>query len=526
MATNWNAILSNANSLADILMILRKVLGSLEFKADLTTIDEAIDEINNIKSDVKDEIDYFQKIIKESIESGLYVPFAKQSDLLAYVPEAEPVVGKAFDTSKVWIWETRAPDTTPKWHDTGLSELDQAINRVQQQLPNAVSNSKNIITITDENGIPTWLAADNNGGVPATSLSAIQKAQAFASSKIPGLVFTDENGVLYDLQLNPDGTFSDQTKDALVGSTKFSQNDFYLDGDNVVKKLGAVRGKAAIFGSSTMGLMQPVIAAMLQQSFAFQDILQGGRSGERIEQIANRFGAIPVKLKFANDKINASSATNVSVNFDGLASMPTASSTLATLGTVRVNNQDVRGTFSYSAAESTFKFTRSTAGADIVALNEYEFIADGTNYSDAGLIILNAGKNNVGYGDEHGTAEYIADATLKMFKHIQPLAKKVIVISHYSNTTSTDALLKIVNDTNEYYRKQYGGLYFDMNAYLMSAQVWVDTAITPNADDLQKQSEGRLPLSLSRDTGAHLNDTANTAVVAKLKQFILEKGWF
>lgn len=126
MATNWNAILSNANSLTDILLILRKVLAGLDGKADLTLIDEALADILKMKGDIAGEIEYFNKVINESVESGLYVPFSTQAELLAYVPDAEPVVGKAFDTFKVWIWETRAPDVAPKWHDTGLSELDQA----------------------------------------------------------------------------------------------------------------------------------------------------------------------------------------------------------------------------------------------------------------------------------------------------------------------------------------------------------------------------------------------------------------
>lgn len=52
MAANWNAILSNANSMADILIILRKVLAGLDAKADLTTINEAIAEIGDMKLDV------------------------------------------------------------------------------------------------------------------------------------------------------------------------------------------------------------------------------------------------------------------------------------------------------------------------------------------------------------------------------------------------------------------------------------------------------------------------------------------
>ncbi|ENX58804.1 MULTISPECIES: hypothetical protein [Acinetobacter] len=63
MATNWNAVLSNANSLVDILVILRKVLAALDVKADLTTIDEAINEIQGFKDDVDAQIRIFSEVI-------------------------------------------------------------------------------------------------------------------------------------------------------------------------------------------------------------------------------------------------------------------------------------------------------------------------------------------------------------------------------------------------------------------------------------------------------------------------------
>ncbi|ENV08991.1 MULTISPECIES: hypothetical protein [Acinetobacter] len=65
MATNWSAILSNANSLADILMILRKVLASLDTKVDITTIDEAIEEINALKDDVEAQIKHFNEVLEQ-----------------------------------------------------------------------------------------------------------------------------------------------------------------------------------------------------------------------------------------------------------------------------------------------------------------------------------------------------------------------------------------------------------------------------------------------------------------------------
>ena len=130
MATNWDAILSNTNNFKDILMILRKVLSGLDAKVDLTVINEALEDIDKVKTDVAAEINYFNKVINESIESGLFIPFSTEAELLTYLPEVAPTAAKALDTKKVWIWkQTSAEGIEPKvfeWIDTGLSELDQA----------------------------------------------------------------------------------------------------------------------------------------------------------------------------------------------------------------------------------------------------------------------------------------------------------------------------------------------------------------------------------------------------------------
>ncbi|TCM62293.1 hypothetical protein EC844_12521 [Acinetobacter calcoaceticus] len=459
-------------------------------------------------------------IARQLLENGGYRGFANETELKKYIPTTSNVIAKDMETFKLWQWDG------VKWSDTGKSELDQAVERVQQQIPKLESSTENIFTVTDANGVETWISADADGEPTPKSLSSIQKVQKFKSDEYAGLHFTDENGVLFDLSLNADGSFSDSTKESLeTNGAGLSNDDFYFDSDNKVKKLTGVKFKAAILGSSTLELMQNEMSVMLSDNFKFNDIYKGGKSGERVEQIANKFGAIPVKLTFENDKVNAAGSTNVVANFDGITDLSTEKSTAKIDGAVHVSGEIIEGSFAYYSADSTFKFTRLASGIAIDASDEYEFISDYTDYSTSDLLILNAGKNNVGRS-EHGTAEYIADATLRIFKHMQALSKRVIVVSHFSNTVSSDAILKVVNDVNEQYRKQYSSLFFDMNAYLLSSQIWSDTSIIPNSNDIQKQSEGRLPLSLSRDTGGHLNDAANAAVIQKLKQFISEKGWY
>lgn len=56
MATNWNAILSNTNNLQDVLSILKKVLASLDIKADFSDLEGAIEIINGLDINVQQKL--------------------------------------------------------------------------------------------------------------------------------------------------------------------------------------------------------------------------------------------------------------------------------------------------------------------------------------------------------------------------------------------------------------------------------------------------------------------------------------
>lgn len=97
MATNWNAVLANINNASDILAILRKVLSLLDGKVDLTKIDEIIEELTFMQSDVNtalgsvnsalNEFDVeSQAAIQDVIAAGLMEGFATEAELLASNP--------------------------------------------------------------------------------------------------------------------------------------------------------------------------------------------------------------------------------------------------------------------------------------------------------------------------------------------------------------------------------------------------------------------------------------------------------
>lgn len=69
---------------------------------------------------------------------------------------------------------------------------------------------------------------------------------------------------------------------------------------------------------------------------------------------------------------------------------------------------------------------------------------------------------------------------------------------------------------NNWLREKYGKNVYDIEAYMLSEQIWVDTGITPNESDKQAQKDGIMPLSLSYDGGAHFLPAVETVIARKI----------
>lgn len=163
MATNWNAVLANINNASDILAILRKVLGLLDGKVDLTKIDEIINDITNMQTDVDTALTNVtsalsefdtdaQEAIEQVIAAGLMEGFTTEAELLASRPTVLKKYAKAEDTDVIWFWNK--PEGSPDgsyWVNTGLSELTQA--KDYTDLRERLGLSRNIFTLDEIKGI-------------------------------------------------------------------------------------------------------------------------------------------------------------------------------------------------------------------------------------------------------------------------------------------------------------------------------------------------------------------------------------
>lgn len=75
---------------------------------------------------------------------------------------------------------------------------------------------------------------------------------------------------------------------------------------------------------------------------------------------------------------------------------------------------------------------------------------------------------------------------------------------------------QLKDELNNWIRTTYGANVYDIEAYMLSEQIWTDTGITPNEADKQAQKDGIMPLSLSYDGGAHFLPAVETIIAGKI----------
>lgn len=124
---------------------------------DIQQVGEAINEKKVIVPRYGDPFDSLPLAIQKVMETGGFDPFPTEALLLASTPTVSPKAAKAMDTKKIWYWgKYSETETVDSWHDTGLSELDQAKKYVDQSLDGVSFNKddgKNwLFTVADEDG--------------------------------------------------------------------------------------------------------------------------------------------------------------------------------------------------------------------------------------------------------------------------------------------------------------------------------------------------------------------------------------
>ncbi|HHC2759079.1 TPA: hypothetical protein ACN690_004776 [Klebsiella pneumoniae] len=388
--------------------------------------------------------------------------------------------------------------------------------------------------ISGENGIPLALGPDavlrlvaaNIGGVGFETDTMGVPVLFRASNGIAGAVDLDGNwrlpGVVTDT-LIVDGKKITGDGGGSTGA-EFTRSDRYVDANGNIMRVIPDTLKMSAWGSSSL-LRYGADAAFsaLAGSLGVTNWNNQGQGGETSFQVAARFGSVPFSLIFPDNTIPASGA--VGVTCTQLPSNFRNSYLKAYSGTVG----GVSGTLSWSSSLSSLLFTRATSGSPVVLTGATDFIPTLPESYRDGVVLLWMYKNDITYGS--GNPEVSAEVTynnvVKTFTHLSTLAKRCLVIGIFNDSSysNTDYLNRVAT-LNSMMRNKFGDLYCDTQDYLCSAQVWVDTGITPTEQDLAMQAAGYKATSLSGDT-LHLNAAASKAITDHvIKPKLISLGWY
>ncbi|VGF49723.1 flagellar biosynthesis, cell-distal portion of basal-body rod [Klebsiella quasipneumoniae] len=386
------------------------------------------------------------------------------------------------------------------------------------------------LMMTGDNGVP--FALDKNGTLRTVGINIFGSGLSGESFGAP-LLIGGRNGIAGAVDnsatLHIPAVITDEltvagkkiTGDGGSSGPSFSSGDRYIDADGNVMPLVPDSGKMSAWGSSSF-----VVAgasanfAALAQELGVADWNNQGQGGESSFQVAARWGAIPFTLVFPGNVIPASGT--VAVTCTQLPSNFCNNFLKTYSGVVG----GVAGTLSWSSA--SLQFTRATDGAAVSLSGGTDFIPTiPASYRD-GVVLIWSYKNDMKYSTQTEiNMDVIFNNVVKSFAHASTLAKRVLVIGIFNDSSYTNELYKTrLAEMNSRIKAHFGDLYCDTQDYICSSQIWTDTGITPTADDLAMQASGYKATSLSADS-AHLNTTAHKAVVEHvIKPKLISLGWY
>ena len=264
------------------------------------------------------------------------------------------------------------------------------------------------------------------------------------------------------------------------------------------------------FGSSTMALLGP----HLKDQFAGATFHAQGKGGERAEHIFARMGSTPARISLPGHVLPGSGAVAVKA-----WNMPASASLKPFIGSLG----GVRGVL--SSTRSSLVFTRLDPGQTHAIPAGTPFIPETSNAVRNSVVLLNAGKNNL--RDAPAAVGLVNSLTNTAYQWMAPSIKRCVVMTHFVNSNEVVGSRQYTNvqGVNHNILQTYGAVAFDLNAYILSPEIWEEAGIKPSRADLRQQAIGVKADGLSRDAG-HLNDAANTAVAARLGAHFVSLGYY
>lgn len=238
----------------------------------------------------------------------------------------------------------------------------------------------------------------------------------------------------------------------------------------------------------------------------------------------------PVDISF---KVDTIPARGKDVTVDGTLSYGENVTPFSMHSTLVVIGDDIDAAISGQGTE--VKVTPMSAKVNTVEIDKKYPVRLKKSGNIDGICVISTGKydmNSANKGNYQAVLERIKTYIEKCVALVEPkTSPRYIVMTNWADNktswekTTSEFRHTLKDQYNEWLKETYSDKVYDLEAYLMSEQVWTDTAITPNEADKQAQKDKILPISLSSDNGSNLLPAVEEKVAEKIIAKAKELGY-
>ena len=238
----------------------------------------------------------------------------------------------------------------------------------------------------------------------------------------------------------------------------------------------------------------------------------------------------PVDISF---KVDTIPARGKDVTVDGTLSYGENVTPFSMHSTLVVIGDDIDAAISGQGTE--VKVTPMSAKVNTVEIDKKYPVRLKKSGDIDGICVISTGKydmNSANKGNYQAVLERIKTYIEKCVALVEPkTSPRYIVMTNWADNktswekTTSEFRHTLKDQYNEWLKETYGDKVYDLEAYLMSEQVWTDTAITPTEADKQAQKDKILPISLSSDNGSNLLPAVEEKVAEKIIAKAKELGY-
>lgn len=238
----------------------------------------------------------------------------------------------------------------------------------------------------------------------------------------------------------------------------------------------------------------------------------------------------PVDISF---KVDTIPARGKDVTVDGTLSYGENVTPFSMHSTLVVIGDDIDAAISGQGTE--VKVTPMSAKVNTVEIDKKYPVRLKKSGNIDGICVISTGKydmTSANKGNYQAVLERIKTYIEKCVALVEPkTSPRYIVMTNWADNktswekTTSEFRHTLKDQYNEWLKETYGDKVYDLEAYLMSEQVWTDTAITPTEADKQAQKDKILPISLSSDNGSNLLPAVEEKVAEKIIAKAKELGY-